>query len=117
MDAMRYFFPGADIEYCLISSQELDAVLDFIRKEKSVDDLIHKSGSSMALRELAEEAPVVELVNNILAQAVNTDSSDVHIEPDGEQFAVRLRTDGILYPRFRLRDERDPAVASRIKLI
>ena len=117
MDAMRYFFPDIEIEYCLISNQELDAVLDFIRKEKSVDDLIHNSGSSKALRELAEEAPVVELVNNILAQAINTDSSDVHIEPDEEGFAVRLRTDGILYTKFRQPAERFPAVASRIKLI
>jgi len=117
MDTMRYFFPDSEIEYCLIANQELDSVLDFIRKEKSVDDLISESGSSKALRELAEEAPVVELVNNILAQAVNTDSSDVHIEPDEEGFAVRLRTDGILYTRFRQPAERFPAVASRIKLI
>lgn len=116
-DTMRYFFPEAEIEYCLIAGQELDAVLDFVRKEKSVDDLLHDSGSSKALRELAEEAPVVELVNNILAQAINTDSSDVHIEPDEEGFAVRLRTDGILYTRFRQPAERFPAVASRIKLI
>lgn len=116
-DTMRYFFQGKKVEYCLISSQELDAVLDFIGKEKSVDDLIHESGSSKALRELAEEAPVIELVNNILAQAINTDSSDVHIEPDEEGFAVRLRTDGILYTKFRQPLDRFPAVASRIKLI
>jgi len=117
MDAMRYFFPHDEVEYCLIASQELDTILDFIRKEKSVDDLISGSGSSQALRELAEEAPVVELVNNILAQAISTDSSDVHIEPDEDGFAVRLRTDGILYTRFRQPSERFPAVASRIKLI
>ena len=117
MDTMRYFFPDSEIEYCLIANQELDSVLDFIRKEKSVDELLSESGSSKALRELAEEAPVVELVNNILAQAINTASSDVHIEPDEEGFAVRLRTDGILYTRFRQPAERFPAVASRIKLI
>lgn len=117
IDTMRYFFPDIEVEYCLIASQELDAVLDFVKKEKSVDELISESGSSKALRELAEEAPVVELVNNILAQAINTDSSDVHIEPDEEGFAVRLRTDGILYTRFRQPSERFPAVASRIKLI
>lgn len=117
MDTMRYFFPDVEVEYCLIASQELDSVLDFVKKEKSVDELISESGSSKALRELAEEAPVVELVNNILAQAINTDSSDVHIEPDEEGFAVRLRTDGILYTRFRQPAERFPAVASRIKLI
>lgn len=117
IDTMRYFFPDEDVEFCLITNQELEAVLDFVKKEKSVDDLIHRSGSGKALRELAEEAPVVELVNNILAQAINTDSSDVHIEPDEEGFAVRLRTDGILYTRFRQPAERFPAVASRIKLI
>ena len=116
-DSMRYFFPDDELEYCLIASQDLDTVLDFVKKEKSVDELISDSGSSKALRELAEEAPVVELVNNILAQAVNTESSDVHIEPDEEGFAVRLRTDGILYTRFRQPSERFPAVASRIKLI
>lgn len=116
-DAIRYFFGEREVEYCLIASQELDTILEFIRKEKSVDELISGSGSSQALRELAEEAPVVELVNNILAQAINTDSSDVHIEPDEDGFAVRLRTDGILYTRFRQSQERFPAVASRIKLI
>ncbi|MBO6702765.1 MAG: Flp pilus assembly complex ATPase component TadA [Pseudomonadales bacterium] len=116
-DTLRYFFPEEEREFCLIAGQEMDTVLDFIKKEKSVDELISDSGSSKALRELAEEAPVVELVNNILAQAVNTDSSDVHIEPDEEGFAVRLRTDGVLYTRFRQPAERFPAVASRIKLI
>ena len=117
MDTMRYFFGTREVEYCLIPGQELDSVLDSLKKEKSVDELINESGSSKALRELAEEAPVVELVNNILAQAINTDSSDVHIEPDEDGFAVRLRTDGILYTRFRQSAERFPAVASRIKLI
>ena len=116
-DAMRYFFPNTDIEYCLIGSQELDAVLDYLKKEKSVDELFSQGDSSRALRELAEEAPVVELVNNILAQAINTESSDVHVEPDESGFAVRFRTDAILYTRFRQPVERFPAVASRIKLI
>jgi general secretion pathway protein E len=116
-DTMRYFFPESSVEYCLISTQEIDAVLDFIKKEKSVDELILQSSSTSALRELAEEAPVVELLNNILSQAIDTNSSDVHIEPDDEGFAVRFRTDGILYTRFRQPAERFPAVASRIKLI
>lgn len=116
-DTMRYFFPDTDIEYSLIGSQELDAVLDYLKKEKSVDELFSQGADSRALRELAEEAPVVEMVNNILGQAINTNSSDVHIEPDESGFIVRFRTDGILYTRFRQPAERFPAVASRIKLI
>lgn len=38
------------------------------------------------LRELAEEAPVIELVNNMLAQAMDLRASDVHIEPEEAQF-------------------------------
>ena len=116
-DTMRYFFPGDDIDFCLSGSQELDAVLDYLKKEKSVDELFSQGTDGRALRELAEEAPVIELVNNILAQAISTNSSDVHIEPEESEFIVRFRTDGILYTRFKQPAERFPAVASRIKLI
>ena len=116
-DTMRYFFPENDIDFCLSVSQELDAVLDYLKKEKSVDELVSQGTDGRALRELAEEAPVIELVNNILAQAISTSSSDVHIEPEESEFVVRFRTDGILYTRFKQPAERFPAVASRIKLI
>ena len=80
----------------------LDASLD--------DDVSH-------LRELAEEAPVIELVNNILAQAMDQRASDIHIEPEEQLFHVRMRTDGILHTRMTLPSSRYPAVASRVKLI
>ena len=69
------------------------------------------------LRELAEEAPVVELVNNLMAQAVEQRASDIHLEPDEHQFTVRFRIDGVLYPKLSLPRERYNAVASRLKLI
>lgn len=69
------------------------------------------------LRELAEEAPVVELVNNLLSQAVDDNASDIHLEPDERIFAVRYRIDGVLHLRVTLPRKRFDAVASRIKLI
>ena len=74
------------------------------------DDVAH-------LRELAEEAPVIELVNTIFSQAADENASDIHIEPDEHEFHVRLRVDGVLQTRSRLPIERFAAVASRIKLI
>src|SRR5690606_41495604 len=68
-------------------------------------------------REVAEEAPVVELVNNLMSQAVEQRASDIHLEPEESQFVVRFRIDGVLYPRLRLPRERFNAVASRRKLI
>ena len=50
-----------------------------------------------ALREMAEEAPVIELVNNLLSTAVDLGASDIHVEPAEEQFAVRMRVDGVLH--------------------
>lgn len=69
------------------------------------------------LRELAEEAPVVELVNNLLSQATDEGASDIHLEPEERVFAVRYRIDGVLSVRMMLPRERFDAVASRIKLI
>jgi general secretion pathway protein E len=69
------------------------------------------------LRELAEEAPVIELVNTVFAQAADENASDIHIEPEEHEFFVRLRVDGVLQTRATLPAARFAAVASRIKLI
>jgi general secretion pathway protein E len=69
------------------------------------------------LRELAEEAPIIDLVNNFFAQATDDNASDIHIEPEEHEFFVRFRIDGVLQLRANLTRDRYPAFASRIKLI
>jgi general secretion pathway protein E len=100
----------------LARSQDLDRLVDLAaRANRSVDDDLGDDVSH--LRELAEEAPVIELVNNILAQAMDQRASDIHIEPEETLFHVRMRVDGILHTRMTLPAGRYPAVASRVKLI
>jgi general secretion pathway protein E len=70
-----------------------------------------------ALRELAEDAPVISYVNGLLAQAVEARASDVHIEPGEQLFKVRMRIDGVLHDRQVQPMSRYPAVASRVKLV
>jgi len=70
-----------------------------------------------ALRELAEDAPVISLVNNLVAQAVEARASDIHLEPGEREFEVRFRIDGVLHVRQTMGMDRYPAVASRVKLI
>ena len=48
------------------------------------------------LRESADDAPVIKLVNQIIAQAVEQGASDIHFAPDGTQLRVRFRVDGVL---------------------
>src|SRR5947209_8633753 len=68
-------------------------------------------GDVALLRELAEEAPVVELVSNTLAQAVNEGASDIHVEPREREFDIRYRIDGVLQDRLTLPRSRFDAVA------
>ena len=69
------------------------------------------------LKELAEEAPVIDLVNNLLAQATDERASDIHLEPQEHDFVARFRVDGVLRLRASYPSERFAAVASRVKLI
>ncbi|MEJ2155589.1 MAG: ATPase, T2SS/T4P/T4SS family [Desulfobacteraceae bacterium] len=59
---------------------------------RSADDLEVKS-----LHDMAEEAPVIRLVNSILSQAVRDAASDVHISPEQDRIQVRFRVDGKLH--------------------
>jgi general secretion pathway protein E len=69
------------------------------------------------LRDLASEAPVIRLVNTLIARAIEARASDIHIEPFGSKLLVRYRIDGMLRespaPPLRLR----AAVVSRLKIM
>ena len=109
-------FAGRSLTWWLARTQDLDRTLDQVRHKVSQDES-HPGDDIQHLKELAEEAPVVELVSNILGQAFNEGASDIHIEPSERTFAIRFRLDGALQNRLSLPRERFDAVASRIKLI
>lgn len=96
----------------LIAARDLDRVLHEVFETRS-----QAVGLPQDLRRMAEDAPVVELVNGVLARATDYRASDIHIEPHAKGFGVRYRVDGVLRaPEFYTR-ERFDAVVSRIKLI
>ncbi|MBN3899775.1 MAG: ATPase, T2SS/T4P/T4SS family [Nostoc sp.] len=66
----------------------------------------------------AEDAPVINLVNRILAKALHEGVSDIHIEPQEENLRIRFRKDGILVEAFPpLPKKIIPAVTARFKII
>ena len=67
-----------------------------------------RPSSSTEIRESAADAPVIKLVNSIIAQAVEDGASDIHFEPHGRDMRVRFRVDGVLQ-----RDDHDPAPHGR----
>jgi type IV pilus assembly protein PilB len=66
----------------------------------------------------ANQAPVINLVNKILAKALREGSSDIHIEPQEEFLKIRFRKDGVLHPAFDpLPKKFTPAVTARFKIM
>jgi general secretion pathway protein E len=69
------------------------------------------------LRDMASEAPVIRLVNAMIAQAVEKRASDIHIEPFEKEFRVRFRIDGVLVNQDPPPREFKAAIISRVKLM
>ncbi len=69
------------------------------------------------LRELAQEAPTIDFVNAVFAEALSRRASDVHIEPFEDRFLVRMRVDGVLTTARAAPRSAFDAVCSRIKLL
>jgi len=69
------------------------------------------------LKDMASEAPVVRLVNQIIARAVETKASDIHLEPFEDRLRVRYRYDGVLHEMESPPQGWDAAIVSRVKIM
>jgi len=69
------------------------------------------------VEKMAEEAPIVKLVNSIILEGIEQRASDIHIEPEREGTKVRYRIDGVLQERSVLPEGTKLAVISRIKIM
>ncbi len=88
---------------------DLDAV------EVVDDDESH--ASVFELKESADEAPVVKLVNMVLVDAIQKGASDIHWEPYEKVFRVRFRIDGVLHELLSPPKRLEAAVISRLKIM
>jgi len=89
--------------------EEAKSEVDF-GDDEAASDLEH-------LRDMASEAPVIRLVNAMIAQAVEKRGSDIHIEPFERDLKVRFRIDGVLQEQEAPPREMKAAVISRLKLM
>ncbi len=116
---------GLEVEPCLGLESELVAALQRLYVESDTDaqeetgetDSLLGNDFVDYLKDLASEAPVIRLVNQIIAQAIDLRASDIHIEPYDDRLAVRYRIDGVLQESESPPVSLAPAVTSRIKLL
>ena len=116
-------FSGFQLSIALAAEQE---VLDAIEKyygetERESLGAIGEDGEASAdlehLRDMASEAPVIRLVNAMIADAVEKRASDIHIEPFEKEFRIRFRVDGVLFSQETPPRELKAAIISRLKLM
>ncbi len=89
---------------------EEESDLEAALGEVSEDDIEH-------LKDLASEAPVIRMVNQIIQRAVESRASDIHIEPFEDELKVRYRVDGILQEVESPPVRSTAAVISRVKIM
>ncbi len=111
----------ASIKSSLIQyKKSLQAEFDNIIQKESVSLKIAKQEgehSEAELKELAEDLPVVKIVDSIILHAILQNVSDIHIEPGENTLTVRYRIDGILHDAMVLDKSAGNGITARIKVL
>ncbi|WP_420479278.1 type II secretion system ATPase GspE [Brevundimonas sp. FT23028] len=82
-----------------------------------LEGLVDDIPAAADLLDTADDAPVIRLINGIIAEAVRTGASDIHLEPFESALVVRLRVDGVLREALTLSPRITPLLVSRIKVM
>lgn len=119
---------GAISKIELKTQQEFDAVLSdlyssaglSLEDDASLDDLdsaLEGMPKTADLLANDDDAPIIRLINGLMAEAVKTKASDVHLEPFENKLSVRLRVDGVLTEVASLAAKLAPYIVSRVKVM
>lgn len=83
-----------------------------------VEDMGLNTGDAHEIKDANEiDAPVIQLVNQVLVDAIKKKASDIHIEPYETSFRIRFRIDGALYETIRPPNQVKSAVIARVKIM
>jgi type IV pilus assembly protein PilB len=116
---------GCEVRVAVASPQD---VADLIGRMDRLDAMVAtpdsgvledepETGEIVNLRENADDAPVVKLVNQIIAQAVEQRASDVHLVPTDRDLRVRFRVDGVLRDITTVPRRMAAGLVSRVKIM
>ena len=97
---------------------------DIIQKESTTLNISSKEDgekvpekSETELKEMAEDLPVVKIVDSLIFHAILQNASDIHIEPGEKELTVRYRIDGILHDAMVLDKNAGSGITARIKVL
>lgn len=93
---------------------------DLVQKEASQLKVLSEEGEEISerdLKKMADDLPVVRIVDTLLRHAIIQGASDIHIEPMEEEVLVRYRIDGILSDAMKLPKIASDSIVARLKVL
>jgi len=117
-EAVRDCYPGRELRFYLSDERRFrEAEARFMAANGEQADPEFDSREVENLRDLASEAPVIRLVNSMVARAADRRASDIHLEHQRRHLTIRYRIDGVLHDVDKIDSEMAAAVVSRIKIM
>jgi type IV pilus assembly protein PilB len=108
--------PGSEIQRAIDQSyRSLGGIDEFVAEFQKTS--VVRKGPALTSESATDDAPIVQVVNKIITQALRDRASDVHIEPQDERLRIRFRIDGALHDVLALPSDMGPALTSRIKIM
>jgi type IV pilus assembly protein PilB len=114
---------GFEIKPVVSTTEDISSSIDnYAQTEEVMEEAIGEiEGGELhdadAAAEMAEEAPIVKLVNLVINQACEDGASDIHIEPQEKDVRIRYRIDGVLHEVMRSPKRIQPGLLSRLKIM
>ena len=116
---------GYEVRPVVASPDDIEALIGRMNRldeavARAVEGEEAESGQSadvVEIKESADDAPVIRLVNSVLAQAIGDGASDIHFEPGAREMRVRFRVDGVLSERTTIPRTMVAGVISRVKIM
>jgi len=117
---------GLKIIPCLTSNESIKEVLKQYEKSLKAEfgDIITKNSEDVAegesdedLEKIAQDLPIIRIVDTLLKHAILQSASDIHIEPDEKEVRVRYRIDGVLHDAMILPKQVISGLVARIKVL
>jgi type IV pilus assembly protein PilB len=109
----RLYETGASVTDMMSELEDADSDVEVVEEGETA----FSKADVFDLKESADEAPVVRLINMILTDAIRRGASDIHLEPYEKVFRVRFRIDGVLHEIMTPPKRLEAALTSRVKIM
>lgn len=113
----RYYSPEFTVEYKIITKDEYDVLIT--RLLSGTNQNFHKDiyQKKDDIINAANDAPIINLLNSILTEAIMNRASDIHIEIYENETRIRYRIDGKLETKLEIEKEKGLSITARIKIL